>query len=30
MDAQLGRLIDGFDRSPRARDTRHSAWSDHG
>ena len=30
MDAQLGRLIDGFDRSPRARDTHIVLWSDHG
>ena len=30
MDAQLGRLIDGFDRSPRATDTHIVLWSDHG
>ena len=30
MDAQLGRLIDGFDRSPRAAETHIVLWSDHG
>lgn len=30
MDTQLGRLIDAFDRSPRARDTHIVLWSDHG
>jgi arylsulfatase A-like enzyme len=30
MDAQLGRLIEGFDRSPRAKDTHIVLWSDHG
>ncbi len=30
MDGQLGRLIDGFDRSPRAQDTHIVLWSDHG
>ena len=30
MDAQLGRLIDGFDRGPRAGDTQIVLWSDHG
>lgn len=30
MDAQLGRLIEGFDRSPRKPDTHIVLWSDHG
>jgi arylsulfatase A-like enzyme len=30
MDAMLGRLIDGFDKSPMAKDTNIVLWSDHG
>jgi arylsulfatase A-like enzyme len=30
MDAMLGRLIDGFDKSPMAKDTSIVLWSDHG
>ncbi|MBM3740940.1 MAG: sulfatase [Acidobacteria bacterium] len=30
MDEQLGRLIDGFDKSPLARNTVVLLWSDHG